>query len=44
MPSAEPLPFFLRPLTPEYAHLRHYTEQLVAGVMDPDLNLRMPSH
>jgi len=34
-----PYPFLLRPGTPEHAHLRPRTGQLVAGVMDPDLNL-----
>ncbi|WP_158093464.1 hypothetical protein [Acetobacter sp. DsW_063] len=31
--------FLLRPGTPEHADLRLRTEQLVAGIMDPDLNL-----
>ena len=30
----------VRPGTPKHAPLRQYTKQLVAGVMDPDLNLR----
>ena len=34
----------LRPGTPEPADLRLLTEQLVAGIRHPDLNLRVPSH
>ncbi|MCP1196051.1 hypothetical protein NKW84_09285 [Acetobacter senegalensis] len=34
----------LRPGTPEPADLRLLTEQLVAGIRHPDLNLLVPSH